>query len=104
MPIDFQLASAPPARVQAASIPSFDDQYARVRALATDRLFPANAGRSDDPLSLVGGRARSGGGGGNWVRYFTPQWGGKIGATFSRSASGAGGNERGLSFALYRRW
>jgi YaiO family outer membrane protein len=64
----------------------------------------ANSGRSDDPLSLVGGRARSGGGGVNWVRYFTPQWGGKIGATFSRSASGAGGNQRGLSFALYRRW
>jgi tetratricopeptide (TPR) repeat protein len=64
----------------------------------------ANSGRSDDPLSLVGGRARSGGGGVNWVRYFTPQWGGRIGATFSRSASGAGGNQRGLSFALYRRW
>jgi YaiO family outer membrane protein len=66
----------------------------------------ANSGRSDDPLSLVGGRARSGGGGVNWVRYITPQWGGKIGATFSRAAaSGAGsGKERGLSFALYRRW
>jgi YaiO family outer membrane protein len=64
----------------------------------------ANSGRSDDPLSLVGGHARSGGGGANWVRYFSPQWGGRIGATFSRSASGAGGTERGLSFALYRRW
>jgi YaiO family outer membrane protein len=66
----------------------------------------ANSGRSDDPLSLVGGRARSGGGGVNWVRYFTPQWGGKIGATFSRAAaSGASsGKERGLSFALTRRW
>jgi YaiO family outer membrane protein len=66
----------------------------------------ANSGRSDDPLSLVGGRARSGGGGVNWVRYFSPQWGGKIGATFSRAAaSGASsGKERGLSFALYRRW
>ncbi|MGJ7917086.1 YaiO family outer membrane beta-barrel protein [Massilia sp. LXY-6] len=63
----------------------------------------ANSGRSDDPLSLVGGRARSGGGGVAWVRYFTPQWGGKIGASFSRSAAG-GGDERGLSFALVRRW
>lgn len=63
-----------------------------------------NSGRSDDPLSLVGGRARSGGGGLAWVRYFSPQWGGKIGASFSRSASGKGGDERGLSFALYRRW
>jgi YaiO family outer membrane protein len=64
----------------------------------------ANSGRSDDPLSLVGGRARSGGGGFAWVRYFSPQWGGKLGASFSKSASGQGGNERGLSFALYRRW
>jgi YaiO family outer membrane protein len=66
----------------------------------------ANSGRSDDPLSLVGGRARSGGGGVAWVRYFSPQWGGKIGASFSRAASsGAGaGDERGITFALYRRW
>jgi hypothetical protein len=64
----------------------------------------ANRGRSDDPLSLVGGRARSGGGGAAWVRYFNPQWGGKIGASFSRTASGNGGNESGLNFSLYRRW
>ncbi len=66
----------------------------------------ANSGRSDDPLSLVGGRARSGGGGLALVRYFGPQWGAKIGATMSRAAaSGAGaGHERGLTFALYRRW
>jgi YaiO family outer membrane protein len=66
----------------------------------------ANGGRSDDPLSLVGGRARSGGGSVSWVRYFTPHWGGKLGASFSRAAaSGASsGKERGLSFALYRRW
>ncbi|CAH0311376.1 Beta-barrel assembly-enhancing protease [Massilia sp. Bi118] len=66
----------------------------------------ANSGRSDDSLSLVGGRARSGGGGIALVRYFSPQWGGKIGASFSRAASGgaASGNERGISFALYRRW
>jgi YaiO family outer membrane protein len=64
----------------------------------------ANSGRSDDPLSLVGGRAHSGGGGFAWVRYFSPQWGGKLGATFSKAASGNGGNERGLTFALYRRW
>ena len=68
----------------------------------------ANRGRSDDPLSLAGGGARSGGGAAAWVRYFTPQWGGRIAATLSRAA-GAGtganaGHERGLSFALYRRW
>jgi YaiO family outer membrane protein len=63
-----------------------------------------NSGRSDDPLSLVGGRARSGGGGFAWVRYFTPQWGGKLGATVSKSASENAGDERGLTFALYRRW
>jgi hypothetical protein len=38
------------------------------------------------------------------VRYFSPQWGGKLGASISKSASGNGGNERGLTFALYRRW
>jgi YaiO family outer membrane protein len=64
----------------------------------------ANSGRSDDPLSLVGGRARSGGGGFAWVRYFSPRWGGKLGASFSNTASGNGGKERGLTFALYRRW
>jgi YaiO family outer membrane protein len=66
----------------------------------------ANSGRSDDALSLVGGRARSGGGGVTWVHYFTPQWGGRIGATVSRAAAGGAGagHERGLSFALYRRW
>jgi YaiO family outer membrane protein len=64
----------------------------------------ANSGRSDDPLSLVGGRARSGGGGFAWVRYFSPRWGGKLGASFSKTASGNGGKERGLTFALYRRW
>jgi YaiO family outer membrane protein len=68
----------------------------------------ANRGRSDDPLSLVGGRARSGGGGAAWVRYFNPQWGAKIGASFSRTAAGnggsSGGNESGLNFSLYRRW
>jgi YaiO family outer membrane protein len=64
----------------------------------------ANSGRSDDPLSLVGGRARSGGGGLAWVRYFNQQWGGRIGANFSRAAGGASGSECGLSFSLYRRW
>jgi len=64
----------------------------------------ANSGRSDDPLSLAGGRARSGGGGLAWVRYFNPQWGGKIGASFSRADGAASGQERGLTFALYRRW
>jgi YaiO family outer membrane protein len=71
----------------------------------------ANRGRSDDPLSLAGGRSRSGGGGLTLVRYFTPQWGGRAGATFSRAAAsgdpgnpGGAGSERGVSFALVRRW
>jgi YaiO family outer membrane protein len=61
-----------------------------------------NSGRSDDPLSLVGGQTRSGGGSATWVRYWTPRWGTRVGASFSR-ASGAD-NERGLTVALYRRW
>jgi YaiO family outer membrane protein len=71
----------------------------------------ANRGRSDDPLSLAGGRSRSGGGGLTLVRYFTPQWGGRAGATFARAAvggnpgnPGGAGSERGVSFALVRRW
>jgi len=63
-----------------------------------------NSGRSDDPLSLVGGRARSGGGGLAWVHYLNAQWGGKIGASFSKAGGASSGKERGLSFALYRRW
>jgi YaiO family outer membrane protein len=61
-----------------------------------------NSGRSDDPLSLVGGRARSGGGGFAWVRYWTPRWGTRVSGSVSR-ASNAGG-ERALAFSLYRRW
>ncbi|MCS0633314.1 YaiO family outer membrane beta-barrel protein [Telluria mixta] len=61
-----------------------------------------NSGRSDDPLSLVGGQGRSGGGSATWVRYWTPNWGTRVGASFSR-ASGAD-NQRGLTFSLYRRW
>lgn len=61
-----------------------------------------NSGRSDDPLSLVGGQSRSGGGSATWVRYWTPQWGTRVGASLSR-ARGAG-NQRGLTFSLYRRW
>jgi YaiO family outer membrane protein len=61
-----------------------------------------NSGRSDDPLSLVGGQGRSGGGSATWVRYWTPQWGTRVGASFAR-ASGAD-NQRGLTFSLYRRW
>ena len=34
MPIDFQLPDNPPAQVQPPSAPSFDDQYAKARALA----------------------------------------------------------------------
>ncbi|WP_371766327.1 YaiO family outer membrane beta-barrel protein [Massilia sp.] len=61
-----------------------------------------NSGRSDDPLSLVGGQSRSGGGSATWVRYWTPQWGTRVGASFSR-ARGAD-NQRGVTFSLYRRW
>lgn len=62
----------------------------------------ANSGRSDDPLSLSGGRARSGGGSVTWVRYWSDNWGSKVGASFSRGANEA--RERGLSVGLYRRW
>lgn len=61
-----------------------------------------NSGRSDDPLSLVGGQSRSGGGSATWVRYWTPTWGTRIGASFSRA--GGADNQRGLAFSLYRRW
>jgi YaiO family outer membrane protein len=66
----------------------------------------ANSGRSDDPLSLSGGRARSGGGSVTWVRYWSDNWGSKVGASFSRGASGSvdASRERGLSVGLYRRW
>jgi len=65
----------------------------------------ANRGRSDDPLSLAGGRARSGGGGLTWVRYWSRDWGSKVGASFSHdSGDGSGARERGVSFGLYRRW
>ncbi|WP_305823743.1 YaiO family outer membrane beta-barrel protein [Massilia brevitalea] len=65
----------------------------------------ANRGRSDDPLSLAGGRARSGGGSLTWVRYWSRDWGSKVGASFSHdSGDGSGARERGVSFGLYRRW
>lgn len=63
----------------------------------------ANRGRSDDPLSLSAGRARSGGGSLTWVHYLSRDWGGRIGASFARSGSGES-RERGLSIGLYRRW
>lgn len=62
----------------------------------------ANRGRSDDPLSLAGGRVRSGGGSASLVHYFNRDWGGRIGAGFSRDGSEA--RERSVTFALYRRW
>jgi len=62
----------------------------------------ANSGRSDDPLSLSGGRARSGGGSVTWVRYWSDNWGSKVGASFSRGANDV--RERGISVGLYRRW
>ena len=62
----------------------------------------ANRGRSGDPLSLAGGRARSGGGSLTWVRYWSGNWGTRAGASFSRGASDT--RERGVSIGLYRRW
>lgn len=61
-----------------------------------------NRGRSDDALSLTGGRTRSGGGGIDLVHYFTRDWGGRLGASFSRDGDEA--RERGVAFSLYRRW
>lgn len=61
-----------------------------------------NRGRSDDALSLNGGRTRSGGGGIDVLHYFTRDWGGRFGASLSRD--GGAGRERGVTFALYRRW
>ena len=61
-----------------------------------------NSGRSDDPLSLVGGQSRSGGGSVTWVRYWTPAWGTRVGASFARASDAD--NQRGLTVALYRRW
>lgn len=61
-----------------------------------------NRGRSDDALSLNGGRTRSGGGGIDVLHYFTRDWGGRVGASLSRD--GGAGRERGVTFALYRRW
>ena len=62
-----------------------------------------NRGRSDDPLSLAGGRSRSGGGSVNLVHYFSRDWGGRVGAAFSRD-SGGSARERSLTFAIHRRW
>jgi YaiO family outer membrane protein len=59
-------------------------------------------GRSDDTLSLVGGRTHSGGTTINWVHYVTPHWGAKLGASYARESGG--GREKGISVALYRRW
>ena len=61
-----------------------------------------NSGRSDDQLSLVGGQSRSGGGSATWVRYWTPAWGTRVGASFARASDAD--NQRGLTVALYRRW
>lgn len=61
-----------------------------------------SSGRSDDTLSLVGGRTHSGASSVNWVHYVTPRWGFKLGASYSRESTG--GTEKGVSAALYRRW
>ncbi|KFI06922.1 YaiO family outer membrane beta-barrel protein [Massilia sp. BSC265] len=63
----------------------------------------ASRGRSDDPLSLGAGRARSGGASLTWVHYLSRDWGGRIGASVARSGAGQA-RERGISFGLHRRW
>lgn len=63
----------------------------------------ANRGRSDDPLSLTGGRARSGGGSLTWVHYPTRDWGARAGASVARSGA-KGEHERGITLGLHRRW
>ncbi|MFN3789395.1 YaiO family outer membrane beta-barrel protein [Massilia sp.] len=62
-----------------------------------------NRGRSDDPLSLGGGRARSGGGSLTWVHYLSRDWGARVGASAARSGAN-GARERGLTLGLQRRW
>lgn len=62
-----------------------------------------NRGRSDDPLSLTGGRARSGGGSLTWVHYLSRDWGARVGASAARSGAN-GARERGVTLGLYRRW
>jgi len=64
--------------------------------------FAASRGRSADPLDLLGGQQRSGASSINAVRYFTPEWGLRFGASYSSDAGGA--SERGLTLALTRRW
>jgi YaiO family outer membrane protein len=61
-----------------------------------------SSGRSDDVLSLIGGRTQTGATSINWMHYVTPRWGIKLSASYSREA--AGGKERGVSAALYNRW
>jgi YaiO family outer membrane protein len=62
-----------------------------------------NRGRSDDPLSLTGGRARSGGGSLTWVHYLSRDWGARVGASAARSGAN-GARERGITLGVQRRW
>lgn len=59
-------------------------------------------GRSEDPLSLTGGRVQSGGGAINLVRFITPRWGVRVGAGYARDS--VSGSERTLSAGLSMRW
>lgn len=61
-----------------------------------------NRGRSEDPLSLTGGRVQSGGGAVNLVRFVTPRWGVRVGAAYASESSS--GSERSLSAGLSMRW
>lgn len=62
----------------------------------------AARGRSDDPLSLAGGRQQSGGASVSYVKYPTPQWGYKVGLSYARESDV--GSERGLTGSLFMRW
>lgn len=63
----------------------------------------ASTGRSSD-LDRLGALVRNSNAsfGVNWVRYFRPNWGVKLGAGYSDDADGF--NEHDISIALYRRW
>ena len=63
--------------------------------------FAASRGRSEDILSLGGGRVQSGGASLSYVRYPSLRWGYKIGVNYSRESTGS---ERGLSGGLFMRW
>lgn len=61
-----------------------------------------SSGRSEDALSVVGGRTQSGSASASIVHYFARDWGLKAGIGYARATNA--GNERSLSFSVSRRW